>query len=197
MAVERFTQTYEYYRITLEKTISGYTYKFVCDLSPYRHWCTALQMSNFSLTFFKPHPNPELGIMSIKVSEAPEWLVKAAQKALISELDKVARVTLGKKYINSSVHLSEYEGAYSHIYSVNEKVIMNHIIFDPIMAEDLCTRYEDTARDNSQGFCHVGIRVADLQRIHLAIQYTAPGEDTPEPKSGITLKQLREYLDNV
>lgn len=202
MSVERINRSFEMYRILLEKSFGDYTYKFVCDLSPYTHWCTAYQMSNFSLTFFKKHINHVFGVTTIKVSETPDWLIKAAQKAMYAELHEVAHETLGKKFLNASVHLSEYTGSYSHIYAVNDKVASANLIFRPIMSDDLCTQYQDTAGEGELGFCHVGIRVANLKLVADSITYEVPQEVEKQKKkedkgTGITLQQVREYLDNV
>jgi hypothetical protein len=159
-------------------------------------------MSNFSLTFFKKHINHVFGVTTIKVSETPDWLIKAAQKAMYAKLYKVAHETLGKKFLNASVHLSEYTGSYSHMYSTNDRVVSANLIFRPIMSEDLCTQYQDTAGEGELGFCHVGIRVANLKRVADVITYEVPQEVKKKKKkedsgTGITLQQVREYLDNV
>lgn len=160
--------------------------KFVGSFTGYAHFCSAQQLHDFRLTFYKK--DVRFGVTELSLDQVPEWF---QQHALVNVAKKLHDELGSRKYALASVH---YGTRSAGTYSAHS--IINNWLFDNLKANSMDITNSVDESGNGEHLVEVLLTKPSLEK-WMNVKVGIPKEYRVKPKkatTGITEEDLMAYL---
>lgn len=167
-----------------------YRAKFVASYSRYAHFCSAFQLHDFLLSFYKV--DGRFGERDVTVTDVPEWF----QRAVLVEVAHKLFSDLGdKKYALASVHYGTRSAG-----SYYNRSVSNNWLFESLKANSMDIANSVDEHGNGEHLVEVlltrgSLTAAKSLPVEIPAEFAAP--KVKKSTSGITEEELLAYLAGI